>query len=118
MKKRVIKRSRNSNNSIVMWVIIIVLILLAVVLIFKSFSSLSLFGSLSGNVAKTATCVDGDSGLNYNVKGTISNKYATAIDRCNNATSVVEYYCLNSKNFDSVIYSCQGGRCSDGACVY
>ncbi len=62
----------------------------------------------------TAPCTDSDGGLNYNVKGSVTNSLLTHTDYCGNPSLVVENYCdANSK----MVYSTYSCTCSDGACV-
>ena len=79
--------------------------------------------SYCGNV----TCTDSDGGLNYYVKGIVSKEGvgedkckaqcgSTPSGLCDSSTSLLEYYCDNNGNANSLFYACPNG-CEDGACV-
>jgi len=74
-----------------------------------------------------AFCSDSDGGLNYYVAGItrgmyggvngFTNDYCTnATDSNNNPINLVEFYCIDSRNYGPKGYLCPNG-CSNGACI-
>lgn len=63
-------------------------------------------------------CADTDGGLNYYVKGTVTDSSgATATDSCADG-QVKEYYCDDKSRLSQTMYKCDAGyKCSDGHCV-
>ena len=72
----------------------------------------------SGILIKGVQCEDSDYGLDYYVKGTVSEGgYPVATDKCTSSRELIEYYC-GTYGLDSGIYLCPSGyECKDGACV-
>jgi len=65
-------------------------------------------------------CTDTDGGKNYYVKGTVTNRWGSFTDSCDNSFpeyNLREYYCdSNNGKIRSTLYYCPNG-CKDGACV-
>ncbi len=68
----------------------------------------------------TTFCTDTDGGINYNIKGTITNSYGENFtDWCSYPTILVEGFCDNATNRVTIgPYQCPTGQiCSNGACI-
>jgi hypothetical protein len=70
-------------------------------------------------VYEPKACTDNDGGMNFFEKGTVSSRQliSSPSDYCSDASTLMEYYCVeNEPSFTS--YTCPSGySCSDGACV-
>ena len=68
----------------------------------------------------TIVCTDSDGGLNYGVKGTVTEDGKTSTDYCVSPSWLVEYFCSSpSKLGSQIIYqnhTCPNNDCEDGAC--
>jgi len=70
-------------------------------------------------VPSLTTCTDTDGGKNYYVKGTVTNRWGSHTDFCDNSFpgyNLREYYCDEKGEIRSKMYNCPNG-CQDGACV-
>ncbi|MCU0642124.1 MAG: hypothetical protein MUF61_00910 [archaeon] len=102
-------------------VLIAVILLISVV---SAFSWGGFFAKITGK-AVADTCADSDGGKNYNDLGTtsgpkssVSSESVTNTDKCKDATSLQEYYCLSGSNWKyvaSTTYKCPHG-CENGMC--
>ncbi len=80
----------------------------------------SLFDILSGKAVAKTTCTDSDSGINYNVSGTVTRctkgKCLNYTDLCAGTSGrIAERYCKGT-NLATINYKCLNG-CSNGACI-
>lgn len=69
----------------------------------------------------TASCLDTDGGIVYDVKGStmVSNgKFRQVEDRCENSGLLVEYYCKEDNTLGTELYQCynSGDICVNGIC--
>ena len=95
----------------------VALMLLAAVLLSFSIAS-----------ADSPACADTDGGWNYFVKGNVTDPSGSYTDYCENSRFLIEFYCVSqvmpkrsSRDImNRLARDCEwdGGKCSDGICVY
>ncbi|HLC89180.1 MAG TPA: PEGA domain-containing protein [Candidatus Nanoarchaeia archaeon] len=74
----------------------------------------------TNTTTSTTICTDSDSGLNYNVKGTVTVSNGTTFsDFCSGVYNLKEYVCNGTEvNNDWSMYRCPSGyNCTNGACT-
>ncbi|MBI3034842.1 hypothetical protein HYY71_00830, partial [Candidatus Woesearchaeota archaeon] len=74
--------------------------------------------SLCGvSAVQQPSCTDTDNGLNYNVRGTVTQGSLSYTDYCELGNNLFEGYCAaNGSIITNYLYVCPNG-CSDGACL-
>ncbi|MFA4953270.1 MAG: LamG domain-containing protein [Candidatus Pacearchaeota archaeon] len=76
----------------------------------------SLQSSGTNQTQTNSTCVDGDGGLNYYVKGNINNASVSNTDSCYSNNTLIEYFCANSTVTSRYQLCSMYGLCINGAC--
>jgi hypothetical protein len=69
----------------------------------------------SGECVIELTCADSDGGMDYNTKGTITKGRQSAIDYCQDANVLNEYYCDRNQILSTTktcTYGCDDGKCN------
>ncbi|MFC1710535.1 hypothetical protein ACFLZJ_00015 [Nanoarchaeota archaeon] len=64
----------------------------------------------------TSTCVDSDTGKEYDVKGAVTVNSVKSTDFCYTPQKVREYYCTSENKSASILQTCNHG-CGTGACL-
>ncbi len=111
---------RLNKNMILMTLLIVIVILFLSACTGQGYKSKGISDLASVKDSKEAdlastSCVDSDSGINENFKGTVIFKETKVEDYCD-GDKLIEYYCSKEGMLLSEIIPCQFG-CSNGACI-